>query len=752
MASPTHHEDGEATGETGLFPDCDAELIHLPGAIQPHGHLVAFGETGLVTYVSEGLPTVLGLSIEQVLGQSICTVFGEVNADALKGANRVTDGGPDRDDDGILVAIRGTTYEGYSHQQDGLVLVELEKWVPPDSSHGKLLARTLKRMQRASEESVLFDVAVTEMRRFTGFDRVVVYRFGADGHGEVLAEARDTATAPYLGLRFPASDIPAQARELYKKNWMRSISDVEYEPVDVVGIAGSPSLDMSFSTLRSISPVHREYMRRMGVVASMSVSLIKGGELWGLLSCNHRTTNYVDREVRTACLSIGRLVSLQISAFEALREARMLRDSQARLAPLIELMRKAPDEVFAALNAAGTDLLDVVNATGVAVVIKDAVSTFGVCPTPEEVRDLAHWAQGQTEQTGVYSSAKLSSHYTPAVNYASIASGLLSLSLPKPVPNAVLWFRPEVTQTVTWAGEPIKVVQSTESGSRFGPRHSFEAWKSTVSATSESWTAGDLFAATDLRRAATELDLANQVRRALAAVASRDELVAVVTHDLRNPLSVVTLQATVLTRSLVADGSPITRRQFAAVSSITRASARMTELLADLMDLGAIEQGRFCVSKQPHRVADLFEDAEVLLMPLAEAKHLRLTFECSSDLTVEVDSERIYQVLSNLVGNSLKFTPEDGSIAVDASAGPDERFVEFSVTDTGCGMSSETLAHLFERYWLVREANPKGTGLGLYIAKGMVEAHGGTIAVESQIGTGSRFTFTLPRVAAPPSS
>ena len=729
-----------------LFPDCDSELIHIPGAIQPHGHLVAFNASWVVAHVSALLPPLLGLAVEQVVGQSVEAVFGNANAAAFKRANLVADSGAGYGDDGLVVELAGTRFEGSSHRQGDGFFVELEAQLPEQASHGRLLGRTLERLQRATDEHTLYDVAVTEMRRFTGFDRVVVYKFGAQGHGEVLAESRDEAVAAYLGLRFPASDIPAQARELYRKNWMRSIPNVDYEPVAVVGVAGSPALDMSFSTLRSVSPVHREYMRRMGLGASMSVSLIKGGELWGLLSCGHRTVNHVPREVRTACLSIGRLVSLQIGALEAIRLGRIVEESQMRLAPLVELMRAAPSEVLGALNAAGDKLLTVVDATGVAVVIKDEVSTFGVCPAPGEVLELAKWAQEQTARSGLYASSKLSAEFGPAEAYASVASGLLALALPKPVPNAVLWFRPEVAQTVTWAGEPRKTVEHTEDGIRFGPRHSFEAWRSDVSATAEAWTAGDIFAATDLRRAATEFDLANQVKRALAAVASRDEFVAVVTHDLRSPLSVVTLQATLLTRTLVADGSAISRRLFAAAKCITKASTRMTEMLADLLDVSSIEEGRFRVLQQPHVVAGLFDDAQALLLPIAEANHLRLSFSCDPALRVNADSERFYQVLANLVGNAVKFTAENGSIVVEAvECAGDARMIEFAVTDTGKGMSAETSAHVFERYWLVRDANPKGTGLGLYIAKGLVEAHGGTVRVESRLGVGSRFVFTLPK-------
>ncbi|MDB5817031.1 MAG: histidine kinase [Rhizobacter sp.] len=728
-----------------LFPGCESEPIHIPGAIQPHGHLFTFNAVEVITYVSERLPAVLGLTIDQVLGHSIASIFGDANAVALRQANRVSDGGPDAEDDSLLVELGGDVYEGYSHLQDDTVLVELEKRLAPDSFHGQLLARTLKRLQRATDKATLFDVAVTEMRRFSGFDRVVVYRFAPEGHGEVLAESRDDAMAAYLGLRFPASDIPVQARELYKRNWMRSIPDVDYEPVAIIGLAGSPALDMSFSTLRSVSPVHRAYMRVMGVRASMSVSLIKDGELWGLLSCGHRTTNFISREVRTACLSIGRLLSIQISALETLRDTRVLKESMARLAPLVELMRMAPDEVLDALNAAGLDLLDVVDATGVAVVIEQNVSTFGVCPAPHEVLELAHFAQSRTGESGLYSTVKLSADFEPAAAYTSVASGLLTLALPKPVPNAVLWFRPEVAQSVTWAGEPGKLVMDTAQGPRFGPRHSFEMWKSIVSATSDAWTTGDLFVAQDLRRAATEFDLANQVRRALAAVASRDELVSVVTHDLRSPLMVVTLQATLLLKSFVADGSATSRRLFSAATTITRAATRMSEMLADLLDLGTIEQGRFQLVRAPHQVATLFEDALTLLLPIAEAKHLRLTFACAPGLVVAVDSERVYQVLANLVGNAVKFTDEHGSVSVDAALSKvDKDLVEFNVMDTGQGMSTDTMAHVFERYWLVRDKNPRGTGLGLYIAKGLVEAHGGTIAATSQLGVGSCFTFTLP--------
>jgi chemotaxis family two-component system sensor kinase Cph1 len=264
--------------------------------------------------------------------------------------------------------------------------------------------------------------------------------------------------------------------------------------------------------------------------------------------------------------------------------------------------------------------------------------------------------------------------------------------------------------------------------------------------------------ADEARHEAAENALAAQLLNAQNDVAARDELVAVVAHDLRSPLTVMALQASLMLRTLASESGVGPRRLSAATLTIQQAAARMSEMLHDLVDLSLIEHGRYQIAPARHLVSALFEDANALLFPLASAKEIELTFDspCREPLrplAVTVDGERFHQIMANLVGNAIKFTPEAGAIRVSAELdGTNSGMVRFTVTDCGNGMTESQMSHVFERYWRIRAANPSGSGLGLYIARGLVEAHGGSIGVESEPGLGSTFFFTLPTEAPAPRS
>lgn len=728
---------------------CASEPIRTPGAIQPHGYLLALEtQTLVVQHASANLASLVGRDLGEILGRRLTDWLDTADAANLHAALKVADL-PDSDAP-LLLTLKGKLFEGTLHRNSGLSILELEPYVVPVMKSEPVLARALRSLQSAAGLTALQEASVQEVRELTGYDRVVIYAFNPDGHGSVLAEARADDMAPYLGLNFPASDVPAQARELYKQNWLRMIPDVDYEPVPILGlqtaVAEAP-LDLTFSLLRSVSPVHREYMRNMNSASSMSISLIRDGELWGLISCVHRTPRYVSRDVRTACLSIGRLLSLQISALESLRESKLIYANQALLVPLVEAMQTSSQGVLQSLSAAPEALLALTVATGAAIVVGDQITLIGQCPTQEQVTELAGWAFEQAALPGRFSAADLPLRYPPAERFAQSASGILAITLPKPGRSMVLWFRPEVVQVVRWAGDPNKTPSLDEDTGtlRLSPRHSFEAWKTLQRHRAEEWGEHHFEAARELRRSAIEIDLTAQVLREQAAVAARDELVAVVSHDLRSPMSVVALQALVLNRTLVSDTSAASHRMKASVGLIQRATGRMTRMLTDLLDTAAIEQGRYHVDMAPVAVDALFEDANALLTPIAEAKHIALSFDAGPGLIVNADSERVYQVIANLVGNALKFTADGGQVRVGAQLDPDQHscLVRFLVTDTGCGMGPDEITHIFERYWKSRESNRTGSGLGLYIASGIVQAHGGTIWAESTLGVGSALGFTL---------
>ncbi|EJN16331.1 GAF domain-containing sensor histidine kinase, partial [Pseudomonas sp. GM80] len=346
----------------------------------------------------------------------------------------------------------------------------------------------------------------------------------------------------------------------------------------------------------------------------------------------------------------------------------------------------------------------------------------------------------------VFPSHNLASVYPPAAEYQQVASGVLAMSLPKPVDNGVLWFRPEVKENINWSGDPRKPLdlENSDAGLRLRPRTSFEIWKVEMAGISTKWSHGDLFAANDLRRSALENDLARQVRREQEAVRARDELVAVVSHDLRNPMTVISMLCGMMQKAFSSDGPHTSRRISTAIDTMQQAAGRMNTLLEDLLDTSKIDAGRYSITPQKLDVGQMFEEAQALLAPLALDKDISISFAADPDLRIHADPERLFQVLSNLVGNAIKFTPRLGTVGVHAKSVGDE--IVFTVRDSGEGIPKEHLPHVFDRYWTVKEGNPNGTGLGLYITQGIVEAHGGRIVAESEPGQGSEFRFTVPRL------
>ena len=729
---------------------CASEPIRAPGAIQPHGYLLAFdAESQELQHASANVFALVDARCHAVLGRPLAEWLDAASSRALHTALIAFAADPAGSE--FALEINGRMFNASMHRVDTLCVVELEPCVASGVDSAPLLARTLWRLQSAVGLQALHEITVREIRELTGCDRVVIHAFNADGHGQVLAEAKADDVASYLGLHFPASDVPTQARALYTLNWLRMIPDVDYEPVPILGLqtaaAGAP-LDLTYATLRSVSPVHREYMRHMGSASSMSISLLRGGKLWGLVSCVHRHPKLLTREVRAACLALGRLLSLQISALEGLQESHLMEANESLLDPLVACLQRTSGDTLANLQDAPEHVLRLVDATGAAIVTGDVVLAVGECPDAEQVLALARWVAQKAPRSGHYASHQLPAEYPASAAFAQVACGLLAIVLPKPDLSMVLWFRPEATRTVSWAGDPHKLPtrDARTAMLRLSPRHSFELWKTLLRNQAVVWAPHQVRAARDLRRVAIELDLAEQVVRERQAVASRDELLAIVSHDLRSPLTVVALQASSMIRTLNGQEGAPSRRVLTAAQSIQRASSRMSEMLRDLLDLSKIEQGRYSIDASAHSVEEIFEDAEALLAPIAGTRRITLTFVHDPGLTVRVDVERIYQVISNLVGNALKFTAEGGWVAVSArpSAKPGSRCVEFVVSDTGPGMSVEQIGHIFERYWCVRDANPNGSGLGLYIAQGIVHAHGGEIWAESTLGAGSTFYFTVP--------
>ncbi len=370
----------------------------------------------------------------------------------------------------------------------------------------------------------------------------MIYQFLHDGSGSVIAEARGEGVESYLGLRYPASDIPEQARRLYLTNWLRLIPDAVYTPAPIAPPlnpkTGRP-LDLSYSVLRSVSPIHLKYLENMGVRASMSMSIVIEGKLWGLIACHHESPNFLDTRRRAACELFAQVASLQFQAKIESEAARGRAQSGEIQRELVTALSQG--EFQNSLISHSPGLLDLIKADGCAVFVDGKVASIGRVPSDEQIRSLVRWLDKQSAD-GVYATDSLPTQFEPAKEYIDLATGLLALSVSRTPKDYVLWFRPELVQVARWAGNPHKPVAAGSDAETLNPRASFAAWEETVRFTAEPWTEQDIESATSLRTSILEvilraLDLAMRERQ--TAQSHQDMLMAELDHRVKNTLAVI---------------------------------------------------------------------------------------------------------------------------------------------------------------------------------------------------------------------
>ncbi len=482
-----------AFGQADLS-NCEREPIHLAGSIQPHGALLLLREPDL-TVVQESANTAAFLGmVAPLAGRRL----DQLGGDLARQVRRCLD-----DPQPLLpAALRcrlgepGAGFDALLHRPaGGGLLIELERAGPPVDLSAPIEA-ALRAILGAHSLRTLGDETARLFRDLTGYDRVMVYRFDDDGHGEVFSERRRADLEAFLGNRYPASDIPQMARRLYERNRVRVLVDAGYQPVPLTP-ALSPltggELDMSLCFLRSMSPIHVQYMRNMGVSATLVASLVVGGRLWGLVACHHYAPMLPHIEVRTACELLVEAVATRIAALESFTQAQSELAVRRLEQRLIEAIPREGEWRNALFDTPQT-LLQPVGASGVALLFEGQVLTAGEVPGTQELRALGAWLDARAHAP-VFATASLSLDAPAFGALAATASGLLATGISTAPGDYLMWFRPERVRTVTWGGNPFKPALPGDTPDTLSPRRSFAQWHQLVEGTSEPWTQADLAAA-----------------------------------------------------------------------------------------------------------------------------------------------------------------------------------------------------------------------------------------------------------------
>ncbi len=727
--------------------------IHTLTQIQPHGVLLVLQEPDFtVLQVSRNSSTALGIAPDAVLGKPLDEILDPFQVDRFKAG--LANGNLDLiNPSKVWVRRDGDDYRVFDavfHRSgDGFLVLELEPALTQDTipflSFYHLAKASINQLKTTSRLEEFYQVIVQEVRSVTGFDRVMLYKFDTDGHGEVIAEDKLPEMEPYLGLHYPESDIPQPARKLFLSNWIRVIPDAHAEPVALYPaknpITGQ-AIDLTLSILRSPYPCHLEYLHNMGVGASLTISLMKDQKLWGLIACHHRTPKLVPYELRKACEFLGRVIFGEISTREEAADyGYRMKLTQVQV-ELMESMSQAEDFVDGLVQHE-PNLLDVVDASGAAVYFRGRWTTLGRTPPEEELNYLVQWLAKSVDEEVFYTNA-LPLVYSDAERFKDVASGLLAIPISRR--SYVLWFRPEVIQTVNWGGDPNQAYELKERGgeTRLSPRQSFALWKETVRLKSLPWQVVEVKAALELRKAIVNIVLRQAEELALLAEdlersnAELKKFAYVASHDLQEPLNQVAnfVQLLEMRYDEALDDDAKEFIGFA-VDGVSLMQTLIDDVLAySKVDLKGIEW-------------ELTPVETALVQALGNLRG-RIT-ETNAVIThdplptIVADGTQLMQLFQNLVGNAIKFKQPDVAPRVHIGVQRQEDAWLFSVKDNGIGFDPQFADRIFVIFQRLhtRDEYP-GSGMGLAICKKIVECHRGRIWVDSQLGQGATFYFTIP--------
>ncbi|RBQ07751.1 ATP-binding protein [Pedobacter miscanthi] len=721
--------------------NCDKEPIHIPGKIQSHGFLLAIAKNNLsITYISENTEDFLQEQAKNLLEKplSIINKFIKQQDPEFNIEDLLKLGIIRKSFDAISphpLEINGNPFYLIISSSSNDWILEFEPVTLQYDIQGSI-GRSASTMLQGKSISALLSGAALEVKKLINYDRIMIYKFLDDGHGEVVAEEKEEGLEPFFGLHYPASDIPKQARELYKLNLTRLIADVNTSDSPIVTFKKDQPLDLTNGGLRAVSPIHIQYLKNMGVQSSFSISLISHGELWGLIACHNYSPKFIDYKAREGSKLIGQILSSALEYRQDEEDAEVIAKFKDAARLLTEHLSR-DKYLVEALTTHKTSILDVTKASGVAIIFENGLKTLGNVPSDDQIWELTSWLKNSSDES-IYYTHRLPEIHSPAKKYKSIASGILACTLNKELGEMIIWFKPEMIANVNWAGNPEKPATLAENGLlSLSPRKSFEIWSQVVNNTSEKWLAEEISSVlrireviiTDINKKANEIRQLNE--KLQAAYDELDTFSYTISHDLKTPLTSIKTYAELLLKNKSIDESA--RKM---LDRILNGADKMNFLIKEILNLARV--GRSDIVFETVEMEPLLKEISNEVWTAFKADNSELILGHLPNL--KGDKTMITQLFTNLIGNAVKYSLMVEKPKIELSAYIDGGEIVYVIKDNGIGIDNRYYDRVFELFKRMDNVKDiEGTGVGLAIVKRIVEKHDGRVWFESKLNVGSTF-------------
>lgn len=717
------------------FQDCHEEQIHIPSHIQSYGYLIGLDLNKTIQFYSENIFEIFDVD-EGFLGQNFedhSTVFEKVIKSApykhLNTSPKETTKNLNK------VILNEKEYHLTIYRFNGLIFIELEEYMKKQISRNTIY-RGIKEIQAAKTEDEIWDALVHNICEISGYDRVMIYKLMSDGSGKVIAEKKLDDMESYMHLHYPESDIPKQARALYLLNYKRIFSDVYSKPVPVKSLL--PEVDMTYSTVRAMSPIHAVYIKNSGASSSFSTSIIVENKLWGLVTCHSTKPKHIDlfNRIQAEICTV-----MAANAYSSLKSQMVMENEALFTLKSTQLKNRLyqHDNLKESLFKNLHTVLEISQADGFAAAFDDDVESTGEVPSKEVILNIVNWARKNMTTSLYHDNAFAMKYYEEIPGLNLFCSGVVISFLGKERSKVLIWFRKEYKEHINWAGNPTKKIDVVDYFDQkktvVSPRSSFMVFSEEIRGKSPYWSKKDILEIRKIHETILEtiqhqFERVTLLNKELNQVNEElDSFSHTISHDLATPLTVIKLNVQMLSKNKEDE------LEKAKIDYILNEIENMSQMMANVLQLSRLKYSDYQFEKVNPRtfIEKICEDA-------------KLTFDCRSDITIGETPEIIgeptllYQVFQNLITNAVKYSSKADKPKIEIKGEIEGDWVVYKITDNGIGIPENERENVFKLFKRIDNAKSfVGSGVGLTIVHRIIKRLEGNVTFESKENEGTTF-------------